>query len=136
MDNQMPRSKTSEIPTASVKSCPHCHDEYALTDGLTVRRIPIGRKIENLVHPVSMWWTGIFLTSMVLIAAFYHPPSNSTLERGFGWFIVYAPLIPGGILTIISWFFPYVRVYRCRYCGVETEVLLKARPISQTQSDM
>jgi hypothetical protein len=30
--------------------------------------------------------------------------------------------------AIISWFFPSVRVYHCRQCNLETEVLLKAGP--------
>jgi len=88
----------------------------------------MGRKIEELVFPVTAWWSAIFVTSMVLVATFYRPPGNSTLERGFGWFIAYMPFIPGGILTIISWFFPHVRIYHCRHCSLETEVLLKAGP--------
>lgn len=85
----------------------------------------MGRRIENSVYPVTMWWTAVFLICMVLFGVSYHPPLGSTVERGFGWFLIYIPLIPGGILTMISWFFPSVRVYHCHRCGAETECLLR-----------
>jgi hypothetical protein len=95
----------------------------------------MGRKIEDLVFPVTAWWSAIFVSGMLLVMMFYRPSAGSTVERGIGWFIVYTPFIPGGILTIISWFFPHVRVYHCRHCGVETEVLLKAGPELKDEGD-
>lgn len=111
---------------SAVKSCPYCDRKYAPTDGLTVKRTPVGRKIEELIFPVTKWWTAIFITGVVVFAAIYRPPENSTLERGLGWFIVFVPLIPGGIMTAIAWFFPLVRSYHCRHCGKTHEILLKA----------
>jgi hypothetical protein len=95
----------------------------------------MGRKIEILVFPVTAWWSAIFVTSMLLVMMFYRPTGNFYLGRAIGWFLIYTPLIPGGILTIISWFFPHVRVYHCRHCGLETEVLLKAGPELKDEED-
>ena len=117
-----------------MKKCPHCDRDYAPTDGLTVRRTPVGRKIEELIFPVTGWWAAIFLTGVLIFAITYHPPPGSTVERGFGWFIIFVPLIPGGIMAIISWFFPMVRIYRCRHCGQTHEVLLKIDELPSAES--
>jgi TRAP-type C4-dicarboxylate transport system permease small subunit len=108
-----------------MKSCPHCDHDYSPTDGLTVKRVPMGRKIENLVYPVTMWWSAILVTTVVYFAIFQPMDKFPMPGRAMGWGIMYAPLIPGGILTIISWFFPHVRIYHCRHCGIETELPLK-----------
>jgi hypothetical protein len=110
----------------AVKCCPYCDREYAPTDGLTVKRTPVGRKIEELIFPVTGWWSAIFATSLFIFMAFFEMPEDLDAGRGIGWFIMYVPLIPGGIMAIISWFFPHVRIYHCRNCGKTHEVLLKA----------
>jgi len=107
-----------------MKTCPGCAARYLPTDTLTVRRTPAGRRVERSVFPVTVWWTALLLVAGGWFGAFYRGPMGHQLEKGFGWMLIGLPLLPGLILTIISWFFPYVRVYRCRACGSSREVLL------------
>ena len=106
---------------ASSTSCPHCHKPFGPTDGLTVTRVGWGRKIEGWIFPTTICWSIIVVIGTLTFTALYVPPADAPLERGLGWFLVYAPLIPGGILTMISWCFPRIRIYHCRHCGETTE---------------
>ncbi len=107
------------------RACPECGEIYGPTDGLTVVRTRMGRRIEGLVFPVTVWWTGLFLVFCIGYAAFWPVEEGSKLQRGVAWFVIGVPLIPGMILSLVSWFFPYVRIFRCRSCGATDEVALK-----------
>lgn len=107
------------------KTCPHCQQPYSPTDGLTVTRVPWGRKIEGWVFPVTVVWSIVLVIGTLTFAALHVPKPDAPLERGLGWFLVYGPLIPGGLLSILSWCFPHVRIHHCRHCGVSTETRLK-----------
>jgi hypothetical protein len=117
-----------------MKTCPDCAARYVPTDASTVRRTPAGRRVERMVFPVTIWWTALLLIAGGLFGALYTGPFGG-LEKGFGWMLIGLPLLPGLVLTIISWFFPHVRVYRCRACGGSTEVLLSGDAVPPAASD-
>ncbi len=91
---------------------------------MQVEKTKWGRRLERAVFPVTMVWLVLLAIAAAWVANL-PIPENRGLERGIGWMIVGLPLLPGLILTILSWFFRSVRVCRCRNCGHRHEVPLR-----------
>ena len=76
--------------------------------------------LERWIFPVTGAWCLVILVAAVVFSG--APSRGGTLERGIGWLLVGLPSIPGFVLWMASWFFPKVRRFHCRKCGVVTEV--------------
>jgi hypothetical protein len=89
--------------------------------------------LERWIFPVTGAWCLVILVAAVVLSG--TPSRGGTLERGIGWLLVGLPAIPGFALWVASWFFPKVRRFHCRHCGVFTEVALNdgAVPVSSAE---
>jgi hypothetical protein len=111
-------------PISLPRICPGCGAALAPTDCMRVEKTKWGRRVEDAVFPVTMIW--LVILAIALAWAMLQPvPEETTVERGLGWMIVGLPLLPGLLLTIVSWFFHSVRVCRCRTCGHRHEIPLR-----------
>lgn len=111
-------------------ACPNCGTAYGPFDGNEVARTKVGRVLERWIFPVTgAWCLLLFLAAVVFSGT---PSRGGSLERGIGWLLVGLPAIPGFVLWMASWFFPKVRRFHCRQCGVVTEMALKegASPVT------
>ena len=84
--------------------------------------------LERLIFPVTGGWCLVILLAALVLSG--TPSRGGTLERGIGWLLVGLPAIPGFVLWVASWFFPKVRRFHCRKCGVVTEVPFKEGGVS------
>jgi predicted RNA-binding Zn-ribbon protein involved in translation (DUF1610 family)/rubredoxin len=106
----------------TVHHCPNCGKEMGAGDLSRDAPHQVARRLKELVFPVTFGWTLIILA--VLVPIWLVLPGSS-VDRGFGWLIICLPAIPGFFLTMLSWLFPKVRVWRCSRCGHVHEVRLK-----------
>ncbi len=105
--------------------CPACGGVLRAIDSTGVRKNRPGRRVADLIFPVTAWWCALILVAGIAFAVFHRSPGHGPLERGFGWLLVGLPVLPGLLLWIVSCFFPDVRIYRCKACGATTEHRLK-----------
>lgn len=93
-----------------------------------MERSAAGRKIEDLILPITGIWFCIFLTEVFIYSFTEAAPIGTESGRGLGFVLLMGiPFIPGLILLIVSRFFSYVRTYHCHYCKVTSEFLLDVK---------
>ena len=90
------------------------------------------RRLQALVFPVSGVWFGILLVGFTAFFLLYVPKGG--VDRGIGWMMICLPAIPGFVLSVLSWFFPRVRVWTCRQCGAVEEVPLSRSKVESGES--
>lgn len=107
-----------------MQNCPQCGEKYGLLDFREAVPHRIARRLQSWAFPVSGVWSLILLIAVIVLGVFYKPVGG-TAERGVGWAILSLPAIPGVLLYAISWMFPNVRLFRCRHCGHQEELVLR-----------
>jgi len=114
----------------STLHCPNCGKDLGLRDHSEAAPHQFARRLKALVFPVTFVWTMLILAGLIPFAFL---SETGGFDWTLGWLVFSLPAIPGFLLSVLSWFFPKVRIWTCGKCGHVHEVRLKARHIDMPE---